>query len=60
MNDCHVVDFTDDGDKVNEQLGISGHLSRKLDHNATENSNACMIYWSAGYCHTGGWAEIRR
>jgi hypothetical protein len=28
MNDCHVVDFTDDGDKVNEQMDSSVHLTR--------------------------------
>ena len=43
MNDCNVVDFTDDGNKVNEHLGFTRHISRKMAYNATDNFNACTM-----------------
>jgi hypothetical protein len=30
MSNHHVVDFTDAGNKVNEQVGFSAHLSREF------------------------------
>jgi hypothetical protein len=44
MNDCHVVDFTDDGDKVNEQMDFNVHLTRKLHPIVMEIFNASIIY----------------
>lgn len=59
MNDCHVVDFKDDGNKVNNKTVDFSDLSRTLADNVMVNSCVCIIHRrSAGYCHIGGWAGI--